>query len=194
MPTPTVLILYSSQYGYTRQYAQWLAQDLKSAIDLKIKLLQTGQVKSQDISSAAMVIVGAADYGGLLSGANQLKAFKKELLERQRIFFTVSFSGLAGASQEKLDAIVTKNYGKELTSQSPIFHYRGGLDHTRLSLKHKSIMVGIRAGISALPKKNIANQQMLDSFEQKTVDYSQRSALADLIHLVQERFSPADSA
>ena len=45
-------------------------------------------------------------------------------------------------------------------------------------------MVGIRSAIAALPKKSEANQQMLDSFTRKTVDYSSQEQVEPLVEAV----------
>lgn len=181
-----VLIVYGSQYGYTEKYAVWISekiQDLPQKPTVTVK--PSGDLTSSDIASAQVVVIGTSDYGGFLTGASEITKFSSELQEKSRAFFTVSFSGLDGMPVEKLDAVVTKNFG-DLATDSPIFHFRGGLDHKRLSFKHKTVMVGIRAGIAAMPHKNKANQQMLDSFDQGTVDYSDENSTEPLVEKISQ--------
>lgn len=181
-----VLVVYGSQYGYTEQYAQWIAEELAALpTSPQVHTQSADQLTASDISGAQAVVIGASDYGGFLTGASEIKALSAELAEKNLFFFSVSFSGLDGMPVEKLDAVVHKNFG-DLADGAPIFHFRGGLDHKRLSLKHKTVMMGIRAGIAAMPNKNEANRQMLESFEQGTVDYSDKSAIQPLIEAVSE--------
>ncbi|WP_237208789.1 flavodoxin domain-containing protein [Rothia nasimurium] len=181
----TVLIVFGSQYGYTQQYAQWIAEGLEGLASPV--LVSTDQLTERLVADADAVVVGMGDYGGFLTGAAQVKGCEAELRVRPLVLFTVSFSGLAGASQEKLDGMLTKNLGAALVDDAlGTFHLRGGLDHTRLSLKHKTVMVGIRSAIAALPKKSEANQQMLDSFTSKTVDYSTREQVQPLLEVLKK--------
>ncbi len=177
-----VLVLFASQYGFTENYARWIAEDLRSLRpEVEVQRSPIAQATAAQVQAADTVVAGASDYGGFLTGAGELKKLAPQLKSKPRFFFSVSFSGLAGAPAEKLDGIVSKNFGNDLVEGARLYHFRGGLDHTRLSLKHKTTMMGIRAAIAALPNKNEANRQMLESFEKKTVDYSDRAATAPLV-------------
>lgn len=179
----TLLIAYGSQYGYTEQYARWISQQLEGRFTTL--LLSLDQLTERAVADADVLVAGLSDYGGFLTGAQELKKYEQELRVKPFVLFTVSFSGLAGASQQKLDALLAKNLGEPLVQDAlGTFHLRGGLDHTRLSFKHKTVMVGIRSAIAALPKKSEANQQMLDSFTRKTVDYSSQEQVEPLVEAV----------
>ncbi|MDY6051859.1 MAG: flavodoxin domain-containing protein [Rothia sp. (in: high G+C Gram-positive bacteria)] len=179
----TLLIAYGSQYGYTEQYARWAGQQLEGQFALH--LLPLEQLTKPALDGADVVVAGLSDYGGFLTGAQELKKYDQKLKAKPFALFTVSFSGLEGASQQKLDALLARNLGEALVKDAlGTFHLRGGLDHTRLSFKHKTVMVGIRSAIAALPKKSEANQQMLESFAQKTVDYSSKEQITPLVQAV----------
>lgn len=179
----SVLIIHGSQYGYTEQYVRWIAEELEGTYAPVI--VPTHELTERLIADADAVVAGMGDYGGFLTGSPDIKRCAPELRVRPLFLFTVSFSGLEGASAEKLDGVLVKNLGSALVEDTQAtFHVRGGLDHTRLSLKHKTVMVGIRSAIAALPKKSVANQQMLDSFAAKTVDYSSREQILPLVEAV----------
>lgn len=181
-----VVLIYGSQYGSTERYARWVAEELNQA-GVQTEVIAAASVTSSHLAEADMVVAGLSNYGGQLTGSSELMKLASQLLAQPLALFTVSFSGLDGAPQEKLDGIFRKNLGETLVDHSSsTFHFRGALDHTRLSLKHKTVMIGIRSAIAAIPKKSVANQQMLDSFSQKTVDYSSPEACAPLVQLVLE--------
>lgn len=176
----TVLITYASQYGHTEQYARWVSEQLGNGY--LCELLPIDQLTEADIKNADAVVAGLSDYGGFLTGANTVKKYADALTQQPLALFTVSFSGIEGSTQEKLDAMLAKNVKETLVSHSvALCHVRGGLDHTRLSLKHKAVLAGIRSAIAALPHKSLANQQMLDSFSAKTVDYSSPEQIEPLV-------------
>lgn len=191
MATPHILITYGSLYGYTEQYARWIEQALTQA-GASATLIPTGNLTAKHLAGVDAVVAGLSDYGGFLTGSGDLKKLGSELGALPLYLFSVSFSGLAGASEQKLDSILAKNLGAGLLEHaSATCHVRGGLDHTRLSLKHRTAMVGIRTAIAALPKKNEANQQMLESFTRKTVDYSSPEQIQPLIDAALAQVQPA---
>ena len=60
---PGALVLYGSRYGYTRTYAQWIAEDLGgTALDL-------ASANPEDIAEADVVVLGFSDYAGKLTDA-----------------------------------------------------------------------------------------------------------------------------
>lgn len=176
----TVLITYASQYGHTERYAHWMSEQLGSGY--RCELLPVDDLTKTAIEKSDAVVAGLSDYGGFLTGASTLKKHAELLTQRPLALFTVSFSGLEGATQEKLDAMLAKNVKESLVNHAvSTCHVRGGLDHTRLSLKHKAALAGIRSAIAAIPRKSLANQQMLDSFTAKTVDYSSPEQIEPLV-------------
>lgn len=191
MHTPHVIVTYGSLYGYTEQYARWIEQELTSA-GVASQLVPAGELTAAQLTEADAVVAGLSDYGGFLTGSGDFKKLGAELTARPLFLFSVSFSGLAGATTERLDALLAKNLGADIAGHAiATCHVRGGLDHTRLSLKHRTAMVGIRTAIAALPKKNEANQQMLESFTRKTVDYSSKEQIQPLIDAVLAQVQPA---
>lgn len=181
-----VVLIYGSQYGSTERYSRWIAEELRQA-GVLTEVVAASVVTPSHLAEADMVVAGLSDYGGLLTESSEVKKLVNQLLAQPLALFTVSFAGLDGATQEKLDGILRKNVGEALVNHaSGTFHFRGALDHTRLSLKHKTVMIGIRSAIAAIPKKSEANQQMLDSFSQKSVDYSSPEACIPLVQMVRK--------
>lgn len=182
-----VLISAGSQYGYTTEYAHWISEALTNHDNtINVTICATEQLCAENIQSADIVLIGASDYGTFLTGAKTTQKYAELLRPLPRVFFTVSFNGLEGSSRQKLDNMVIKNYGETLTENAKIFHFRGGLDHTKLSMKHKTLMMGVRAAIAAKPQRSQAQEQMLKSFEQGKVNYSDPIAVKPLVeHVLQ---------
>lgn len=178
------LIIFGSTYGHTEKYAHWLEEKLTAAGFTSVTTLPVKAVTEEAINNAEIVIVGASDYGGFLNGAPTLRKFVPLLLERKVLFFTVSFNGLVGTTQQKLDDKVIKSFTPALASQAPRFHLRGGIDHTRLTATHKTVLQGVRIALSAKLKKNEGNTQMLESYSQGVADYSDPESLEPVVDAV----------
>ena len=174
------LVLYGSRYGYTRTYAQWIAEDLEgTALDL-------ASATPEDVAEADAVVLGFSDYAGKLTDAAEAERLAPHLDGRALGFFTVSFSGTVSATAEKLDGQLAKNLPTAYAPHRgtvPTGHFRGGIDYSRLSRTHRTAMMGVRTFLKAKPDKSVSDQQMIDSYG-GSADYSDRASTADFVAAV----------
>lgn len=127
------IIVYGSQYGTAQQYAEELAR--KTNIDLK------SYEKVTDINRYDTVIyVGGLYAGGVLG----MKKTLAKMLQCQRKKVIIVTVGLADPmNTDNTDNIrngMKRQLSKELYENAHIFHLRGGIDYSRLSFKHKTMM------------------------------------------------------
>ena len=97
MSTTRALIIYGSVYGYTEQYATWLAEDLRALPQApEVEMVPAAKVTPEQAEAADVVVIGGSDYGGFLTGAPSLRKKIVPLLlpkRKRTAFFTVSFTG-----------------------------------------------------------------------------------------------------
>ncbi|WP_288782211.1 flavodoxin domain-containing protein [uncultured Kocuria sp.] len=170
----TTLVLYGSNYGYTRSYAEWIAEDLGG------RALAVSDATGEDVAQADLVVLGASDYAGKLTNADQFKALDAALSPKKKGFFTVSFSGDVSQPTEKLDALIAKNLGEVYQDGAPTAHFRGGIDYSVLSRAHKTAMVGVKTFLKSKPHKSETDRQMIDCYG-GSADYRDRSSITPFI-------------
>ena len=180
MSTTRALIIYGSVYGYTEQYATWLAEDLRALPQApEVETVPASKVTPEQAEAADVVVIGGSDYGGFLTGAPSLRKKIVPLLlpkRKRTAFFTVSFTG--EYSKDLLNKAVAKSYTAELTEGQPVAHLRGGIKWSELSLTHKAALKGpVRAWLAAKPNPNEGIQQMLDCYGTEGADYTNRASL-----------------
>ena len=74
MSTTRALIIYGSVYGYTEQYATWLAEDLRALPQApEVETVPAAKVTPEQAEAADVVVIGGSDYGGFLTGAPSLR-------------------------------------------------------------------------------------------------------------------------
>lgn len=74
MSTTRALIIYGSVYGYTEQYATWLAEDLRALPQApEVETAPAAKVTPEQAEAADVVVIGGSDYGGFLTGAPSLR-------------------------------------------------------------------------------------------------------------------------
>lgn len=170
------IIVYGSQYGTAQQYAEELAR--KTNIDLK------SYEKVTDINRYDTVIyVGGLYAGGVLG----MKKTLAKMLQCQRKKVIIVTVGLADPmNTENTDNIrngMKRQLSKELYENAHIFHLRGGIDYSRLSFKHKTMMGLLYKKAVRLPeeKKTAELKAMIETYNKK-VDFVDFDSLAPIVN------------
>ncbi|EHB88475.1 hypothetical protein HMPREF0737_00787 [Rothia mucilaginosa M508] len=119
--TTRVLIIFGSTYGYTEQYATWLAEDLRALPQApEVETVPASKVTPEQAEAFDAFVIAGSDYGGFLNGA---PALRKKILpiiapkKNRTAFFTVSFTG--EYSKKLLDKAVAKSYHPRTDRRSP---------------------------------------------------------------------------
>lgn len=173
----TTLVLYGSHYGYTRSYAEWIAEDTGG------RAVSLDQATTVDVEAADTVVIGASDYAGKLTSADRAQAFADALQGKKLAYFTVSFSGELGQPREKLDAVLAKNLGPAYRDGAPTAHFRGGMDYSVLSRSHKTAMMGVKTFLKSKPNKSETDRQMVECYG-GSADYRDRSSIAPFVEAI----------
>lgn len=122
-----IAVIYKSHYGSTKQYAQWIAQELE------VTPLEAKSVKPSELQNYDLVIYGGGLYASGIIGSELVTKNPCKKL----VLFTV---GLADPSLTDYTEIIEKNIPSELLETTKIFHLRGGIDYKKLSLVHRAMM------------------------------------------------------
>lgn len=125
------LIVYGSQYGTTKRYAEQLSEMIN------LPVISYEDIK--ELTEYDLIV----HFGGLYAGGVKgLKRIIKVLGENiQLIIVTV---GLADVyDKENTDNIrksIRKQVPERILSNTNIFHLRGGIDYDKLNFKHRTMI------------------------------------------------------
>ena len=164
-----IAVIYKSKYGTTKQYAEWIAQELNAVI------LEASAVKPAQLMTYDIVIYGGGLYAGGIDG---VKLITKNLC-KNLIVFTV---GLAEPATTDYSAILNKNFSKEMLSAVKVFHLRGGMDYKNLNMIHKGMMAMVRKVESKKDEseRSEEDRMFLDTYGTK-LDFLDKSTIKPLI-------------
>jgi len=170
-----VAVIYKSKYGTTKQYAEWIADELNAS------LLEASKVKPAQLMNYDVVVYGGGLYAGGVIGVKLVTNNPCKTL----IIFTV---GAADPSITDYSAILSKNFTPKLLSEIKIFHLRGGIDYAKLGFVHKGMMAMLRSMISKASKKEGAevsdeDKVFLETYGGK-VDFTDKATITPLIDYV----------
>lgn len=170
------LIIYGSQYGTTKRYAQKFSE--------MTGIPTLSYEAANDLTDCRLL----AYFGGLYAGG--LKGFRHiaKLLPEDMKLILVTV-GLADVNdQENIN-----NIRNSLKAQVPgtllnnvqIFHLRGGIDYEKLSFKHRTMMTLLYHKVKNLPeeKKTAEDRAMIETFNSK-VDFVDYHSLDQIIEAI----------
>lgn len=170
------IVIYCSRYGYTKRYAQWIAEALHCP------LKDAGQIKPADLADFNTIIYGGGLYAGGVSGISLLTKNARLLQTKNVILFTC---GLADPKDPANIASIKNALSKVLSPQMQehmtIFHLRGGIDYPRLSLVHRIMMAMMRRMIlkKGPSGQRGENRQFLETYGKK-VDFTDKNAISGI--------------
>ena len=174
------LVVYSSLYGHTRRYAQWIAEDL----DCPVR--ERREVSPEELKNCGALIFGGALYAGGVSGAEFLKKHQALLADKPLCLFTCGVADPeAPRNAESLRASALRALPEPLREKTALFFLRGGIDYGRLSLRHRAMMAALAAVLRRRPEdgRSEEDRAILETYG-KAVDFTDRAGIAPLVSRV----------
>lgn len=176
------LVLYGTKHGTTKQYADWIAGEL-GADEKNVKNITPAQAAGYDI-----IVLGGALYASNVLGISFfIKNFDK-LKNKKLVLFTC---GLADPKVEENQKYIKENIYKKFTPEMRehimLFHLRGGIDYTSLSLMHKLMMSALKKMTEKKSPEELTseNREFLDTYGKK-IDFTSRDFIFPIIEYIKK--------
>ena len=170
------LIVYKGKYGATRQYAEWLAEELRVSAE------SADTVTSAKLNDYDVILIGTSVYIGRLKIAAWIKKNESLLENKKIILFLVSAT--KPTEKEKLDEYARSGIPEIIRKRSKIFYLPGRVILDKLSWSDRFLLkMGARLSKSTNGKKN------------KPIDFDnvKREHLAELIGVARETLASEKS-
>lgn len=156
-----ILVIEDSQYGASRRYAQWIADQTGA------RLLNRRQVRMEDLEEAEVVIYGAGIYAGVLSGGKWLAGQQEVLAGKELAIFACGMlDPQSPGAAEQVRRELSRVLPQQMMDRASIFSLRGAMDYSRMSAKHRAMMAGLRLFLLAkgAKRRTPADQMILDAY------------------------------
>lgn len=162
------LILYKTQYGSTRQYAEWLSKEIS------IPAINLEDFSNDDIDNYEFLIIGSNIKVGKIKAAGWIKNHFNYLRDKNLILFTVCGSYADAEEQSK---VLKDNFPQEIRTSIDYFSLPGRLNLSELTFWDNFV---IKMGSKFYPDKEAA-ERMASGF-----DWVDRKKLKPIINLVEK--------
>jgi menaquinone-dependent protoporphyrinogen IX oxidase len=127
------LVVYSSKYGSTKKYAEWIAEKCNA------ELFSLPDFDIEKLNDYETVIFGASVYIGKIRDIKFIKKNWDILKLKQTAVFTVT---AAPQDDPMLDKIFRWNLPEHIREKVSYFKLRGAFDYKKLTLKDRILMQG----------------------------------------------------
>ena len=179
------LVTYESKYGFTKTYAQWLAEDLDA------DLLPAKEVTAAALQAAGGIVYGGGLYAGGVSGIALLTKNFEALRQKPLYLFTVGAADVADDTNvQHIRASLARVLTPDMLQTIHIYHLRGGMRYSQMSFVHRTMMNVMVAMLRKKPEneQTADDKSMLKTYGQD-VDFTDRAALAPLVADIKARIA-----
>ncbi len=172
----STIVVYKSISGFTKKYAKWIADDLKSdCIDLK-------NLRANMIDQHTTIVFGASLHAVGISGYKKLKKILIASKYRELVLFAVGASPKKDGIEKEIADSNLKTYQDKLIN---LFYFRGGFDYSKLNISNKILMalLKIKIRIKGEGERTSDEKGMLASYE-KPFDATKYENVKELVAYV----------
>ena len=172
-----IAVIYASHYGFTEAYARWLAEELAA------DLLEAGKVKREDLERHGTIVYGGGLYAGGVNGISLLVKNAERIQGKRLYLFTVGASDpLDPENIANIRNGLVKALPPQLLESMRIYHLRGGLRYSKMSMVHRTMMAMLRKVLLKKPEAELRSEDrvLLETYGQD-ISFLDRVAIAPLV-------------
>jgi len=176
----STVVLYKSKYGASKQYAEWIAEDLGC------KALNIDEIQFEDIWAYRTIILGGGLYANNIAGSKWLLKHVDELEGKNIVFYSVGITPLDCRDYyDKL--VIEQTFPESFRNKYKVFNFSGKMLTEELTFTHKM-------ALKALKKTMIRkeNPTEMEKMLVKLCDYNKneisRNQINELVEYVKENF------
>lgn len=173
-----IAVVYKSNYGSTKRYAQWIAEEAKA------DSFECSEIEAKKLMEYDTIIYGGGLYASGIAGISIITKNFEVLKDKKIIVFTV---GLSSTDNEEIFLpIIEKNFSKEMRDNINFFHLRGGIDYKKLGIIHKSMMALLKTVVSKKDSDKLTDDEkgILATYGEK-VDFTNKTTIKPLLSFLE---------
>ena len=173
------VVIYKSKYGSTRQYAEWIAEELSADI------FDAKSVNAKNLAEYDTIIYGGGLYAEVIAGVTLITKNMDKLSGKKLIVFTTGITPIE--YREYYDKLVLdKNFKGDIREKIKVFNFLGKMILDELTLPHRTAIKSLKKLMSG--KENPTEmEKLLVELCDADGDFTDRAAIGELIEYAKER-------
>ncbi|WP_291634836.1 flavodoxin domain-containing protein [Clostridium sp.] len=168
------VVIYKSKTGFTKNYAQWIAEELSADI------LDASKVNINTLTAYDTVIYGGGLYAVGINGVKLITKNLEMLKDKKIVVFATGASPFREAAMRE---VRDKNFTPMEQKHIKFFYLRGGFNFDKLKPTYKVIMTLLKWKLKIKKDLTPDDKGMLSSYD-KPVDFTRKRNIDELITYV----------
>ena len=169
-----IIVVYKSVSGFTKKYAEWIAEELKA------DLFMIEKIDIDILLKYDMIIYGGCLHAVGISGVNMIKNNLNKLRDKNLIIFT---TGASPTKESIVSEVKNRNFSIEEQKQIQFYYFRGGFDFNQLNFINKILMTLLKCKIKLNRDKTPDEKGMLAAYS-KPMDFTRKENTKELLEYV----------
>lgn len=165
------VVIYKSKTGFTKKYAEWIAEELSADI-FNVTEITIDTLKEYDT-----VIYGAGLY---VVGINGVKFITKNLDKLKNKKIAVFATGVSPSRSSDIEKVKDSNFTLEQQKYIKFFYLRGGFNYNNLTVIDKVLMTFLKWKIKSKKELTPDEKGMLAVYN-KPVDYTIKKNIDEIL-------------
>ena len=165
------VVIYRSISGFTKKYAEWIAEDLKADI------FSCNKITDEKLSDYSIIIFGGSLHAVGVNGIKIIKKNLHQLTDKKIIIFAV---GASPPTKEVLDEVKNKNFSLEEQKKIQFYYLRGGFDYGKLDFKNKILMKLLQIRLKLKRNRTPDEIGMLAAYS-KPMDFTEKEKIEKIV-------------
>ncbi len=170
------VVVYHSQTGFTRRYAQWIAEAAGG------ECLELAEAKKENLDSFDTIVYGGWACGG---GISKLGWFRDHIAQwpgKKLIVFCV---GGSPAGSPDIEPALQKNFTKSQLQRVRVFYCPGGFNYEKMGVPSRLAMGLFRTALRGRKEKTEEEKVMLNMIS-RSYDISDRRYIEPILQAIRE--------
>lgn len=170
------IVVYKSKTGFTKKYAEWIAEDLSA------DLFEVSKVNIDILTQYDTIIYGGSLYAVGIIGVKLITKNINNLKDKKVIVFA---TGASPARNDAIKEVTDKNFTQDEQKYIKFFYLRGGFNYSKLNAFDKFLMTLLKWKIKHKKQEELSNDEIgMLSIYDKPVDYTLRKNVESIIAYV----------
>ena len=172
--TMKTVVVYRSISGFTKKYAEWVAEELEADL-FRIEKIDIDILLKYD-----MIIYGGNLHAAGISGVSIIKDNLNKLRGKNIIVFA---TGASPSKESTVSEVRDNNFSAEEQKQIQFYYFRGGFDFKKLNFINKILMTLFKWKIKSKRHKTPDERRILAAYS-KPMDFTKKENIKELLEYV----------
>lgn len=167
------IVIYKSKTGFTKKYAEWIAEELSADI------FDASKVNINMLNKYDTVVYGGSLYAVGIIGVKLIKKNINKLKHKRLVVFA---TGASPSRDNDINQIINKNFTVDEQKYIKFFYLRGGFNYKKLNPFDKFLMTLLKWKIKSKKQKELSADEigMLAIYD-KPIDFTDKKNIYKII-------------